>query len=271
MDKFIIGDFLPVSDANYSHEFNDIHFPAGEKAFSVTAENIKNIRIVLSPVFRQTIKYPLEGPKKASNGIATISISFPITWENITINNGGSQPRNVRVYGDAAENANSVNLKVDMSIKVTADSNGDFSLNITTEGVPTGEFFITAGEIEKTVSIVLTEPTPTPTSPPSPSPTPSPTPTPPIPTPVFNTGSPENPYPSIFGTHHGTITTNQTITVSSPICFYNNFGLVPDFYLFRVSACAWAWIRIEFGYRNCLICCDCSVMRAKDTWIRIFW
>ena len=36
----------------------------------------------------------------------------------------------------------------------------------------------------------------------------------PTPTPVFDTGSPENPYPSIFGTHHGTITPNQTITVS---------------------------------------------------------
>lgn len=203
---------LPVSDAKYSREFNGIYFPAGEKAFSVTAENIKNIRISLRPVFGQTVEYPLEGPKKATNGTATISISFPVTWENITINIEGR--KNVKIYGDAADDANSVTLNVDMSIKVTADSNGDFSLNITTEGVPTGEFFITAGEIEKTVSIVLTEPTPTPTSPPSPSPTPSPTPTPPIPTPVFDTGSPENPYPSICGTHHGTIKPNQTITVS---------------------------------------------------------
>jgi len=31
---------------------------------------------------------------------------------------------------------------------------------------------------------------------------------------VFDTGSPENPYPSIFGTHNGTIKPNQTITVS---------------------------------------------------------
>lgn len=33
-------------------------------------------------------------------------------------------------------------------------------------------------------------------------------------TPVFDTGSPANPYPSIFGTHNGTITPDQTITVS---------------------------------------------------------
>jgi len=33
-------------------------------------------------------------------------------------------------------------------------------------------------------------------------------------TPVFDTDSPSNPYPSIFGTHNGTITPDQTITVS---------------------------------------------------------
>ena len=32
---------------------------------------------------------------------------------------------------------------------------------------------------------------------------------------VFDTGQPENPYPSIFGTHNGTIKPNQTITVST--------------------------------------------------------
>ena len=31
---------------------------------------------------------------------------------------------------------------------------------------------------------------------------------------IFNTEQPKNPYPSIFGTHNGTITPNQTITVS---------------------------------------------------------
>ena len=182
---------LPVSDGKYSREFNGIHFPAGEKAFSVTVENIKNIRIALSPVFGQTVEYPLEGPEKATNGTTTISIPFPVTWENITIDIDGR--KNVKVYGDAAKGATSVTLKVGMSIKVTADSNGDFKLDINTEGVPLGEFFISADGIEKTVEVVSMEPTPTP---------------------VFDTGSPENPYPSIHGTHHGTIKPKRTITVS---------------------------------------------------------
>jgi len=84
----------------------------------------------------------------------------------------------VKVYGDAAEGATSVNLRSAMSIKVTADSNGDFVLNISTEGAPTGEFLITAGEIEKTVRIVSAgELTPTLSPRPSPSPTSTLTPT----------------------------------------------------------------------------------------------
>ena len=88
---------LPVSDGKYSREFNGIHFPEGEKVFSVTAENVKNIRISLYPVFGQTIEYLLEGPKNATNGTATISVSFPVTWNGITIDISGK--KNVKVYG----------------------------------------------------------------------------------------------------------------------------------------------------------------------------
>ena len=37
-----------------------------------------------------------------------------------------------------------------MSIKVLADSNGDFRLDMNTEGVPFGEFLITTDGINKT-------------------------------------------------------------------------------------------------------------------------
>jgi len=180
---------LPVSDGEYCREFIGIYFPEGEKEFSVTAENIKNIRISLSPIpFLGTVEYPLEGPLNATNGTATISISFPVTWNGITIDIYGK--KNVTVYGDAADSATSVNLTTAMTIKVIADSNGDFTLDISTEGMPIGEFLITAGGLEKTVYIVSAEPS------------------------VFDTGSPENPYPSIFGMHNGTIIPNQPITVN---------------------------------------------------------
>lgn len=166
---------LPVSGGKYSCDFTDIYFPKGEKKFSVTAENVKNIRASLSPVFWQTIEYPLSGPENAKEeGIATLSISFPATMHGAKIDISGK--KNVKVYGDAAEGATSVNLKSAMSIKVSANSTGYFELDINTGGAPKGEFLITAGGIEKAVKIVSAEdmPLPTPTPSLSPSPIPSP-------------------------------------------------------------------------------------------------
>ncbi|MGB3458659.1 MAG: hypothetical protein WBB08_05075 [Halobacteriota archaeon] len=182
--SFVIS--LPVSEDTYSEEFNGIHFPAGKKTFSVRAENIKDIRVSLGPILFMTVKYPLDEPKKATNGIATISISLPVKGIDV------AGKKNVRVYGAALEDASSVILTTDMAIKVTADEKGDFKLDLDTGGVPLGEFSIAAGGKEKTVQIVRTKPKPT----------------------VFDTGSPEYPYPSMCGTHNGTLTPNRTITVS---------------------------------------------------------
>jgi len=148
---------LPVSDGNYSREFQDLLFPTGEKTFAVTAEHIKDIRISLGPIFFfPEVEYPLDGPLKATNGIATISMSFPVTWGAITVNISGR--KTAKVYGDAADDADCVNLNVDMSVKVIADSNGDFGLDVSTTGVPLGEFVITAGGIERSLVIVSASP-----------------------------------------------------------------------------------------------------------------
>ena len=179
---------LPVSDGKYSAEFFDILFPPGEKKFSVTAENVEDVRVSLGPLFFfPAVDYPLDGPLEATNGIATIDISVPFTMGSITVSLSGE--KDVKVYGNAAEDAKFVNLSVDMSIKVIADTNGDFKLDVNTGGIPLGEFVITAGAINKTVKVVSTKQ-------------------------VFDTGSPEYPYPSMCGTHNGTLTPNQTITVS---------------------------------------------------------
>jgi hypothetical protein len=184
--SFVIS--LPVSDGKYSAEFEDILFPPGEKNFSVTAENVEDIRISLGPLFFfPDVEYPLDGPLPATNGIATIAISVPVTIGSFTANIGGE--KDVKVYGKAAEDAEFVNLSVDMSIKVIADSNGEFKLDVNTGGVPLGKFVITAGELEKTVKVASTKP-------------------------VFDTGMSEDPYPCMCGTHNGTLTPHQTITVS---------------------------------------------------------
>ena len=153
---FVIS--LPVSEGKYSREFNGIYFPTGEKTFSVRAKHIKDIRVSLGPLFFMTIEYPLGGPQKATNGSATLSISLPFSGIDVT------GKKNVNVYGAALEDASSVILTTDMAIKVPADKNGDFILDLDTEGVPLGEFSIAAGEKEKTVvQIVPTKPKSTPT------------------------------------------------------------------------------------------------------------
>jgi len=187
---------LPVSvsgdnSSRYYHEFQGIHFPEGEKTFSLTVENVKNLRISISPIlFFRSFEYPLAGPEEASSGVVSISFAFPFTWYGIVVDIAGE--KDLALYGDAAEDATTVNVEVVMSKKVIADANGDFGLNISTEGVPAGEFVITAGGMEKTLRILST-PTPTSTATPSPSPSPTltptlvptPTPTPtPMPTPT---------------------------------------------------------------------------------------
>jgi hypothetical protein len=182
--SFVIS--LPVSDGKYSEEFEDIHFPAGKKTFSVRANNIKDIRVSLGPILFMTVEYPLDGPRKATNGIATISISLPFSGMDVT------GEKDVKVYGAALDDATSVILTIDMAIKVTADKNGDFKFDLDTEGIPLGELSIAVGGKEKTVQIVRTKPKPA----------------------VFDTGMSEYPYPSMCGIHNGTLTPNQTITVS---------------------------------------------------------
>lgn len=185
---------LSVSNGEYNREFRDIHFPKGEKVFSVTAENIEDIRTSISPVLWRKFDYPLEGPKNATNGTAQISISLPTTWNGIPLDITGK--KDVTVYGTAAEKATSVNLQVTSEIKVTADSDGFFVITINTGGAPLGEIRITAGDKVKTVRIVAhgsisrdggsaspeTAPTPT-TTPINTTPTPSPTPISTTPTP----------------------------------------------------------------------------------------
>ncbi|MFV9677179.1 MAG: hypothetical protein ACNYVW_05955, partial [Methanosarcinales archaeon] len=184
--SFVISS--SVCDGKYSQKFEGIYFPpAGDNAiakakqFSVTAENVKDIRVSINPSPVPFMnKYPLSGPLAATNGIATLTITIPVELYGIKKDVSGE--KNVEVYGKAAEDATSVNLQVKSEIQVTADSDGFFSFNINTGGLPKGEFNVTAGDKEKPVYLGTTpqatsdgssgasETTPTPTSTPTPTP-----------------------------------------------------------------------------------------------------
>lgn len=213
--SFVIS--LSVYDGKYSQKFEGIYFPpAGDNAivkkkqFSVTAENVKDIRVSINPSPVPFMnKYPLSGPLAATNGVATLKITIPVELYGVKKDVSGE--KNVEVYGKAAEGATSVDLQVKSEIQVTADSDGFFSFNINTGGLPKGEFNVTAGDKEKPVYLGTTpkatsdgsssasETTPTPTPTPTSTPTPTPTPvnaTPANTTPITTTPVTAKPEPS---------------------------------------------------------------------------
>lgn len=195
---------LPVSDTDrYSEEFRGINFIAGEKKISARAENIKNMQMLVSPFTAtcngETVKVTMwagipvmEAPLKIVNGVVTLSFSFPMEKFGLKIDIPPGK-KDIKISGDAVDGATSVNLKIAISIKCIADSNGDFKLDIDTAGVPEGEFLITAGGIERTIQIVLMDPTPSSTQR-SPAITSTPTPviTPHISTIPMSSSSPEH-------------------------------------------------------------------------------
>lgn len=185
---------LPVdSDERYNKEFEGIDFPEGDKKVTFRAESIKNLRVeipnakfgatVMAVCDGETIKVTAstigieitirEEPLKIVNSAVAFSFALPVSTPLGDINIDGK--KDVKISGDAADGADLVNLELETSIKRVADSNGDFSLEIDTKGIPEGEFIISADGIERIVYIGV-PPSPTPTPTPSPSPTPSPTP-----------------------------------------------------------------------------------------------
>ena len=154
---------LPVSDGRYYRKFDGINFPDGEKKFSVTAENIKNLDVTLYPMLlwstieincsgqNMTIAIPKFGQSRTSpldqsideTGTVSFSMSFPVEKFGMSLNIDGD--KYITVSGDAVDGASTVNLKLATSLRRTADSGGSFSFDMNTNGIPDGEFLITAG------------------------------------------------------------------------------------------------------------------------------
>ena len=181
---------IPVADGDYYREFKDIYFPTGNKSFSTTVRNIKNIRLAFYIEFiNWWFEYPLDGPLNATDGNATITISFPpgITIDGLIIKNISGE-QDVMVYGEALDGATSVKLNFTMSLGVTAAVDGHFELNLSTKGVPVGEYVISADRLQKTVQVIA-------------------------PVPTIDTGS--GTYPSSSGVHNGSIIPSRTLNVST--------------------------------------------------------
>ncbi len=161
-------DTIQVSAGKYRYDLKDIEIPTKPNSFTVTAKNVKNLRVGVKILLIWITK-----SIPASGGVATIS-------------RGDVPPGNydIKIFGDAVNGASTVDLHVTASMKTKADSKGNFKAKIGTKGLPPGIYTITAkapGGASKTISVRVfageqpseaeSEPTPTPT----PSLTPTPT------------------------------------------------------------------------------------------------
>jgi hypothetical protein len=147
-------DIIQVSAGKYKYDLKDIEIPSKPNSFTVTTKNVKNLRVGVKILIWITKSFP------ASGGVATLSL-------------GDVPPGNyaIKIFGDAANGASTVDLHVTASLKTKADSNGNFKAKIGTKGLPPGIYTITAKAPDgasKTISVFAgeqpaeSEPEPTP-------------------------------------------------------------------------------------------------------------
>ncbi len=199
-----------VENGKYVYRLYGIYIPPGENSFTVVARNSKNLQVSVRIVIWFT-----KG-SDAVNGTAVISQS-----------NVPEGTYDIKIYGDAADGAREVELDIEASKPVSANSEGKFELSVQTNGIPAGLFKITAGGIERII-LLSERPTPTPVSngiwiTPTPTSTSTPTPTStatPMLTPVETPGF--TPTPTINFTPTPTSTPTST-PISTPTAGFEVF------------------------------------------------
>lgn len=157
-------DTIQVSAGKYRYDLKDIEIPSKPNRFTVTTKNVKNLRVGVKILIWITKSFP------ASGGVATLSL-------------GDVPPGNydIKIFGDAANGASTVDLHVTASLKTKADSNGNFKAKIGTKGLPPGTYTISAKApvgASKTISVFAGEQPAESESESEPEPTPPPTSTP---------------------------------------------------------------------------------------------
>ncbi|KKH47194.1 hypothetical protein [Methanosarcina sp. 1.H.A.2.2] len=128
---------IPVSEGEYEYILEGVEIPSGfDNRFTVQATGSKNLNIRVKMIIWVTKS------ADASGNTATVSQSSvpPGTYR-------------IKIDGDAAEGASTVDLKITALQGIEADSEGDFSYSYSTKAVPPGDFEINVGGITKTVTL----------------------------------------------------------------------------------------------------------------------
>lgn len=127
---------LPVNSGRYEYVATGVNIPQKPNRFEVSASGVKNINMGVKIVIWISKRF------NATNGRASISQS------DIPPGN-----YDLKVFGDALDGANSVNLKVIAQTAVNADSAGKYSLAIDTSGIPSGAYKIEGAGETKTIQV----------------------------------------------------------------------------------------------------------------------
>ncbi|MDD3245410.1 MAG: hypothetical protein PHF18_00835 [Methanosarcina sp.] len=128
---------VSVSEGKYEYILEDVEIPNGfDNNFNVEATGAKNLNVRVKMLIWMTKS------ADASGNTATVSQSSVPPGTYI-----------IKIDGDAAEGASSVDLKITAIQGIKANSGGDFSYSYNTKAVPVGDFEINVGGITKTVTI----------------------------------------------------------------------------------------------------------------------
>jgi len=126
---------LPVSGGQYEYE-TSVEIPQEPNRFQVTARNVQD--------FNAGVKMGIWITKRfqASGGTASISHA-----------NVPSGRYNIKLFGEAQPGSSQVPVEVAAETQVKADSNGKYSLDIDTSGIPAGEYRIEVAGETKTIQV----------------------------------------------------------------------------------------------------------------------
>ena len=128
---------VPVSGEEFEYILEDVKIPDGfDNSFTVEATGAKNLNVRVQMVLWMTKS------ATASGNTATVSQSSVPPGTYI-----------IKIDGDAAEGASTVDLKITAVQGIKANSGGDFSYSYGTKTVPAGDFEINVGGITKTVTL----------------------------------------------------------------------------------------------------------------------
>jgi len=125
-----------VSDGTYKYRIDDVEIPDGPNTFQVRGEKVKDLNV------RVKILFWITKSADAESGVATVSQS-----------NVPSGTYDIIIDGQPEDGESTVNLTINASSSIKADTQGYFEETYATNSIPPGIFELSAGEINEIITL----------------------------------------------------------------------------------------------------------------------